>query len=353
MFYSLTCCYFYAALFCQLNKEILISMRDSAGLAKKRDKFKPEWEVIVFYVVLQLTHLLPPWTLLSTCPWTCSWSTRERWRTYSSPGTRSRTPTPADGGTPARLRTGLCSSLLVNRRPAACCWGPCSAPSRTPGWIWPTVWLFPEALPRNSGRSLPAPGCRASWPQHLSSPRGRRSGSTRQSGLCGPQPWPRLWSTETCQGGPWSWRTSPGGIAFPEWRSEAPPRKDKIVKTWPKTITLVKINESAVFQRVTRVRSMPSLSWESRWRMMLRWSSRTPRSSSSLSSVSVISSLGLMSSSPVGCCTNKKRTEQFQLLGLNEWLNGAADGFSCIICRGSAAKKQLNVSLLLYSYHLG
>lgn len=219
------------------NKEILISMRNSAGLAKQiGSNLSGEWEVIVFCAVLQLTHLLPPWTLLSTCPWTCSWSTRERWRTYSSPGTRSRTPTPADGGTPARPRTGLCSSLPVNRRPAVCCWGPCSAPSRTPGWIWPTVWLFPEALPRNSGRSPPAPGCRASWPRRLSSPRGRRSGSTRQSGLCGPRPWPRLWSTGTCQGGPWSWRTSPGGIAFPEWRLEAPPGEDKIVKMWPKNI---------------------------------------------------------------------------------------------------------------------
>lgn len=36
--------------------------------------------------------------------------------------------------------------------------------------------------------------------------------------------------------------------------------------------------------------------------MMLRWSSRTPRSSSSLSSVSVSSSEGLISSSPASCC---------------------------------------------------
>ena len=92
--------------------------------------------------------------------------------------------------------------------------------------------------------------------------------------------------------------------------------KTKLLKCDPKTFVTMK--ESAVFQCVTRVRSMPSLSWESRWRMMLRWSSRTPRSSSSLSSVSVTSSLGLMSSSPVGCCTNKKRTQHVQLLSLNE-----------------------------------
>lgn len=58
---------------------------------------------------------------------------------------------------------------------------------------------------------------------------------------------------------------------------------------------------------------MPSLSWESRWRMMLRWSSRTPRSSSSLSSVSVTSSVGLMSSSPVWCYDNNKKTENSML----------------------------------------
>jgi len=41
--------------------------------------------------------------------------------------------------------------------------------------------------------------------------------------------------------------------------------------------------------------------------MMLRWSSRTPRSSSSLSSVSVTSSVGLMSSSPRWCYENRKK----------------------------------------------
>lgn len=64
-------------------------------------------------------------------------------------------------------------------------------------------------------------------------------------------------------------------------------------------VKMVKVE--VVVQAATLVRSMPSLSCDSRWRMMLRWSSRTPRSSSSLSSVSVTSSDGLMSSSPV-CC---------------------------------------------------
>lgn len=43
---------------------------------------------------------------------------------------------------------------------------------------------------------------------------------------------------------------------------------------------------------LTRVRSMPILSWDRRWMMMLLCSSWTPSSSSSLSSVSVVSSLG-------------------------------------------------------------
>lgn len=64
---------------------------------------------------------------------------------------------------------------------------------------------------------------------------------------------------------------------------------------------VVNVKVEVVLQTSTLVRSMPSLSCDSRWRMMLRWSSRTPRSSSSLSSVSVTSSDGLMSSSPV-CC---------------------------------------------------
>lgn len=68
----------------------------------------------------------------------------------------------------------------------------------------------------------------------------------------------------------------------------------------------------------TRVRSMPSLSWESRWRMMLRWSSRTPRSSSSLSSVSVTSSLGLMSSSPWCCCEDKKKEDSLMIYSFSK-----------------------------------
>lgn len=67
----------------------------------------------------------------------------------------------------------------------------------------------------------------------------------------------------------------------------------------PEVMMVVEVLEVA--GEPTLVRSMPSLSCDSRWRMMLRWSSRTPRSSSSLSSVSVTSSDGLMSSSPV-CC---------------------------------------------------
>lgn len=73
-----------------------------------------------------------------------------------------------------------------------------------------------------------------------------------------------------------------------------------------------------VFQCLTRVRSIPSLSWESRWRMTLRWSSRTPRSSSSLSSVSVTSSVGLMSSSPGCCYKDKKKVENWMIFNLKE-----------------------------------
>ena len=55
----------------------------------------------------------------------------------------------------------------------------------------------------------------------------------------------------------------------------------------------------------TLVRSMPSLSWEMRWRITLRWSSMTPKSSSSLSSVSVISSSARINSDAE--CWNKKK----------------------------------------------
>lgn len=56
----------------------------------------------------------------------------------------------------------------------------------------------------------------------------------------------------------------------------------------------------------TLVRSMPSLSWEMRWRITLRWSSITPKSSSSLSSVSVISSSTRINSE-AECWNEKKR----------------------------------------------
>lgn len=76
-------------------------------------------------------------------------------------------------------------------------------------------------------------------------------------------------------------------------------------------VEVKKVKEEVGVRASTLVRSMPSLSCDSRWRMMLRWSSRTPRSSSSLSSVSVTSSDGLMSSSPVCCSPSQRKKKIF------------------------------------------
>lgn len=86
---------------------------------------------------------------------------------------------------------------------------------------------------------------------------------------------------------------------------------------WPNCFTtistswLVWVGQQVCVCVCTRVRSMPSLSWDSRWRMMLLWSSKTPRSSSSLSSVSVISSLESTDSELEFC---KHTQDNFQML---------------------------------------
>ncbi len=65
----------------------------------------------------------------------------------------------------------------------------------------------------------------------------------------------------------------------------------------------------------TRVRSIPSLSWDSRCRMTLLWSSNTPRSSSVLSSESITSSSGQITSIP-SCSKHTHHIHDLTLLNL-------------------------------------
>lgn len=157
-------------------------------------------------------HLPRSWKLQWTFPWTCFWSTRACSHTSASPGIQHRSRTQGDGETPALPQSALGRGPGRQRGQGS----PVRAPWR------PLASWEPS---RSSGRSPRWWGYRASWRWRPCDLRGRKWGSTPQTGPCDPLGCCRRWWPQRGPGATWSLRTSPAESASRGWTLGGQPRR--------------------------------------------------------------------------------------------------------------------------------